>query len=91
MSWHQVVIPNVGGAVEFGHDIIRQFIARYKEAGRPAEVAVRHARNHAGDHLYYFSPAAVALAPEVLRAYNATACAEPPRVEGLRRVPLEDV
>jgi hypothetical protein len=90
MPWHMVVIPNVGDAMEFGHDFFSEFLALYKVAGRPADLAVYHRRNDAGDHLYYFSPDASALAPDLLQTYNATICAEPPLVEDLRRVPLED-
>jgi hypothetical protein len=35
MPWHKVVIPNVGGALAFGHDLVRAFMPQYKAAGRP--------------------------------------------------------
>ena len=90
MPWHVVVSPHVEGGFEVGHDLIRAFVILYKAAGRPAEVVILHDRNDAGDHLYYFSPEATALATDLLPAYHATVCAAPADRDSLRRVPLED-
>jgi hypothetical protein len=38
MPWHMVVIPNVGDAVEFGHDFFAEFLALYKATGRGQQI-----------------------------------------------------
>ena len=90
MPWHVVVIPHVEGAFEVGHDLIRAFVILFKAAGRPADVAILHDRNDAGEHLYYFSPEASTLAADLLPAYHASVCAAPADMDRLRRVPLQD-
>jgi len=83
MSWHVVVIPHVEGAFEVGHDLIRAFIILFKAAGRPADVAILYNRNDAGEHRYYFSPAASTLAVDLLPTYQATICAAPAEMDSL--------
>jgi len=39
-----------------------------------------------GGHVYYFSPGASKLAPELLREFDATACAEEPDLSHFRKV-----
>ncbi len=41
------------------------------------DVSVHYHREEGG-HVYYFSPGASKLTPELLRQFNATACAEEP-------------
>ncbi len=52
----------------------------YKDAlssdPEPSDVSVHHREE--GGHVYYFSPGASKLAPELLLQFNATACAEEP-------------
>ncbi len=44
----------------------------------PTDVSVHHRETAEGGHVYYFSPGASKLAPELLREFGATACATDP-------------
>ncbi len=44
----------------------------------PTDVSVHHRETAEGGHVYYFSPRASKLAPELLREWSATACATDP-------------
>ena len=59
--------------------LMENFAITYRGAlsfGEPADVSVHHRSE--GGHIYYFSPGASKLAPELLRQFDATACAEEP-------------
>ncbi len=75
MPWYRVEIPESESAIA----LLNVFELAYRDAlsfGEPSDVSV-HYRSEGG-HIYYFSPGASKVAPELLRKFDATACAEEP-------------
>jgi len=59
--------------------LMENFAIAYRGAlssGEPEDVSVHYRAE--GGHVYYFSPGASKLAPELLRQFDATACAADP-------------
>jgi len=52
----------------------------------PADVSVHYRAE--GGHVYYFSPGASKLAPELLRQFDATACATDPDLSDFEEILL---
>jgi hypothetical protein len=72
MPWSRVVIvdePNPEAVRVVRDDLLDRFRTLYQAAGAPAEAAVYY-RQLGEDHIYYFSPTASALAPELLRGLS---------------------
>ncbi len=78
MSWHQVKIPENDVEDYSGKALMKKFgkACGDSRSSASSDVSVHHRK--AGGHVYYFSPAASNLAPEVLREFNATVCSEEP-------------
>ena len=79
MPWHRVEIPESDVAADSATALMENFAIAYRgglSAGEPEDVSVYH--RAAGGHVYYFSPGASKVAPELLRQFNATACATDP-------------
>ena len=75
MPWYRVEIPESESAIALMNAFEGAYIAELS-SGEPTDVSVHH-REEDG-HVNYFSPGASKLAPELLREWNATACAEDP-------------
>jgi len=67
---------------------MRKFDSAYRNAlsfgPEPSDVSVHH--RGAGGHVYCFSPGASKLAAELLREFNATACAEEPDLSDFEEI-----
>jgi hypothetical protein len=90
MPWSRVVIMDESNpeAVRIVRDdLLDRFTALYKEAGAPEEAAVYY-RQLVDDHIYYFSPTASSLAPELLRDFHATPFLEPSHLEEFEKLDL---
>ena len=90
MPWFRVVIidePNPEAVRVVRDNLLERFGTLYKAAGTPADAAVYY-RQGVEDHIYYFSPAASALAPEVLRDFHATPFLEPAHLEEFAKLEL---
>ena len=77
MPWYQVEIAENSSATA----LMNAFEAAYTDAlssAPPTDVSVHHRETATGGHVYCFSPGASKLAPELLRQWNASACAEDP-------------
>ena len=65
---------------------------RYHEHGSTplANAVVYHGLNDTGDHVYYFSPeaSAIALATKAFQTFDVTQCAEKPNLEGCEKVTI---
>jgi hypothetical protein len=88
MAWHQVFIRNNDVADVSAGALMNKFHGAYIAAGVPAGVTVFHGKTSQGDHVYYFSPQASLVAPELLAKFEATACASDPDVSNCRKVNL---
>ena len=91
MPWYQVEIPESDVADYSGTALIRKFVKAYNDAlssGEPTDVSVYHREITTDNHVYLFSPGASNLAPELLRQFNATACAEEPDLSGFTKLPI---
>ena len=77
IPWTQVEIPGNDIADVEAVALIGQFEAVYRRADLPPEVSVHHCVTDDGGHVYYFSPAASAIAGAVFARFNASDCAEP--------------
>ena len=77
MPWYRVEIPESESAIALMNAFEGAYIAELS-SGEPADVSVHHHETEAGGHVYCFSPGASKLAPELLREWNATACATDP-------------
>ncbi len=87
MPWHRVEIPESDVAADSATALMENFAIPYRGAlssGEPADVSVHY--RAAGGHVYYFSPEASKLAPELLRQFNATACAEEPDLSDFEEI-----
>ncbi len=80
MPWYRVEIPESDVAADSATALMENFAIAYRGAlslgSEPSDVSVHYRAE--GGHVYYFSPGASKLAPELLRQFNATACAEEP-------------
>jgi len=77
MPWYRTEIAENSSAI----DLMEKFGKAYRGAlssGEPTDVSVHHHETAEGSHVYCFSPGASKLAPELLREWNATACATDP-------------
>jgi len=75
MPWYRVEIPESESAIALMNAFEGAYIAELSSEP-PTDVFVYHREE--GGHVYYFSPGASKLAPELLREFNATACSEEP-------------
>ncbi len=79
MPWYRVEIPESDVAADSATALMENFAIAYRGAlsfGEPEDISVHYRAE--GGHVYYFSPGASKVAPELLRQFNATACAEEP-------------
>ena len=79
MPWYQVEIAENSSATA----LMNAFELAYRDElssspAPPTDVSVYHRETATGGHVYCFSPGASSLAPELLRQWNASACAEDP-------------
>ncbi len=88
MPWYRVKIPSSDVAKLSAAGLMNKFAQAYHAAGVPAGVRVYHGTSPAGDHIYYFSPEAAAVAGELLRQFGATSCPSEPDLSGFRPVKL---
>lgn len=88
MGWHRVEIRNSDVAGLSAQTLIQDFAKAYRNAGLPADASVYHCVSDEGNHRYYFSPAAVAVAEAVLIAFAGTPCPDPPDLAGCKPVPV---
>jgi hypothetical protein len=90
MPWHKVVILNNERARWSAATLMRPFIIGYNELGTSPskDIVVYHGLNDTGDHIYYFSPeaSAIALAEKAFRTFDVTECAEQPNLDGFEKV-----
>jgi hypothetical protein len=92
MPWHKVVIRHDDQARWSAAALMRPFIMGYHEHGAtpPANAVVYHGFNETGDHVYYFSPeaSAIALATKTFQTFDVTQCAEQPHLDGCEKVTI---
>jgi hypothetical protein len=80
MPWHLVVISKVDvtAADESGKALINQFLTESGAAAADSAVEVWHRNDAEAHHQFYFSPAAAASAPGVMKSFRSTVCAQEP-------------
>ena len=92
MPWHKVVILNNERARWAASALMRKFIMGYNETGAtpPKDAVVYHGLNAAGDHVYYFSPeaSAIAIAEKAFHTFDVTACTDKPHLDGCEKVTI---
>ena len=92
MSWHKVVIRDNDRARWSAAVLMRQFIMGYNETGAtpPKDAVVYHGLTDTGDHVYYFSPqaSAIAIATKAFHTFDVTQCAEHPNLDGFEQVTI---
>ena len=77
MPWYRIEIPESDVAADSATALMENFAIAYRGGlSEPADVSVHYRAE--GGHVYYFSPGASKLAPELLRQFDATACATDP-------------
>ncbi len=80
MPWYRVEIPESDVAADSAAALMENFGIAYRGelsfGPEPSDVSVHYRAE--GGHVYCFSPEASKLVPELLRQFNATACAEEP-------------
>jgi len=83
MPWYRVEIPESDVADKSATALmedLRHLLVQDWEIAHfcmpPTDVSVHHRAE--GGHVYYFSPGASKFAPELLREFDATACATDP-------------
>ena len=88
MSWHRVIIKHSDEAHLLAQGLLIPFMQHYKEAGRPEEVSVYMNRDDFGNHIYYFSSHASALAKDLLHTFKATRYLAEPNLDRFRKIRL---
>jgi hypothetical protein len=92
MPWHKVVILHNDQARWTAATLMMPFIMGYHELGAipPKNAVVYHGLSDTGDHLYYFSPeaSAIALATKAFDKFDVTPCVEAPNVDGCEQVTI---
>ena len=77
MPWYRIEIPESDVAADSATALMENFAIAYRGGlSEPADVSVHYRAE--GGHVYYFSPGASKVAPELLRQFDATACATDP-------------
>ncbi len=87
MPWYRVEISESDVAADSATALMENFAITYRGAlssGEPSHVSVHY--RAASGHVYCFSPGASKLAPELLRQFNATACAEEPNLSDFEEI-----
>ncbi len=79
MPWYRVETAENSSATALMNAFEGAYIAELS-SGELADVSVHHHETAEGGHVYCFSPGASKLAPELLRQFNATACATDPEL-----------
>ncbi len=85
MPWYRVEIPESESAIA----LMSAFELVYRDelsSAPPTDVSVFHNETAEGGHVYYFPPGASKLAPELLREWNATACATDPDLSDFEEI-----
>src|SRR5437763_1906592 len=84
MPWYKIVIVNNESAPWSAIGLMRKFILTYKLMGSPKDAVVYRGVNASGDHIFYFSPeaAALALSEKVFHTFDVTECAKQPDLDG---------
>jgi hypothetical protein len=78
MPWYRVEISSGDIQGTQAEGLMNRLPAAHRAAGLPAGVRVYHGRSAAGDHIYYFSPEAAAVAVDLLQEFHAAACTGEP-------------
>jgi len=87
MPWYRVEIPESDVASDSATALMEKFAEVYLTelfSEPPTGISV-HYRAEDG-HVYYFSPGASKLAPELLREWSATACATDPDLSDFEEI-----
>ncbi len=85
MPWYRVEIPESDVATDSATALMENFAIAYRGALSSDDVSV-HYHREAGGHVYLFSPGASKLTPELLRQFNATACATDPDLSDFEEI-----
>ncbi len=85
MPWYRVEIPESESAIALMNAFEGAYIVE-RSSEPPTDVSVHHHETAEGGHIYYFSPGASKLAPELLREWNATACATDPDLSDFEEI-----
>ena len=87
--WFKVLINSSEDIRDMeGEALINRFIARLRTAGAPRDAEVWRDTSLTDGHAFYFSPKAAAIAHDLLASFSATACAIPPNLAALKKLPL---
>ena len=87
MPWYRIEMSSYV-AQQRATGLITEFSKLHLKAGAPQEARVYHCKLPDGDHIYYLSPEAVALAECLLRQIGVTACSGEPDLAGFRLIKL---
>jgi len=82
-AWHKAEFSVLDVPGAFATGLMNSFAKAFRSAGCPKDAEVFHGQD-SEHHIYYFCPAASAIAPKELRKY--TACPAPPSLAGCRKV-----
>ena len=85
MPWYRIEIPESAVAGDSATALMENFAIAYRGALSSDDVSVHYHREEGG-HVYYFSPGASKLTPELLREFNATACATEPDLSDFEEI-----
>ncbi len=85
MPWYRIEIPESAVAGDSATALMENFAIADRGALSSDDVSV-HYYPEEGGHVYYFSPGASKLTPELLREFNATACAADPDLSGFDEI-----
>ncbi len=87
MPWYRIEMSS-HVAQQRATGLITEYSRVHFKASAPPEARVHHRQLPAGDHIYYFSPEAVALSEGLLQQFGGTACSGKPDLNGFRLVNL---
>jgi hypothetical protein len=88
MPWYKIVIVNNDSAPWSAIGLMKKFILKYKLLGSPQDAVVYRGVNDSGDHVYYFSPeaSAIAISEKVFYTFDVRECLEEPSLDGFKEI-----
>ena len=87
-AWHKVEISKLDCPDVFARALITTFKKEFCDAGQPDDAQVFRGGDNNDNVIFYFSPAASAIARKDLRHHQSVSCMEPPDLAALKRIPL---
>ncbi len=89
MPWHQIILEGSTIGDISARSLINDFQRAFLAAGAPSGVRIFRTTTRTGNHIYFFSPEASAIAGTVLDSFHATPCPATPDLDASVQIRLQ--